>query len=57
MPQLRLLNLEYTKLTDAGLSHLVRLSNLQEMGLCGTKVTDAGLTHLQGVDRTPFADS
>src|ERR1700722_1045925 len=40
-----------TKVTDAGLTELAGLKNLQELNLHGTKVTDAGLKELAGLIR------
>ena len=36
-------------MTDAGLVHLKRLTQLQQLYLERTKVTDAGLEHLKGL--------
>ena len=41
------LNLNRTEITDAGLSHLKKLTNLQTLFLKDTKVTDAGIAELQ----------
>jgi len=41
------LNLEDTKVTDAGLQHLRDLKSLTDLNLEDTKVTDAGLQHLR----------
>ncbi|MEO2021815.1 MAG: hypothetical protein ABGX05_08295 [Pirellulaceae bacterium] len=41
------LSLIGTKITDAGLVHLKRLTKLQRLGLEFTKVTDAGVADLQ----------
>ena len=38
-----------TQVTDAGLSHLDRLTKLQALWLHDTNVTDAGLEHLKGL--------
>ena len=37
------------KIADAGLAHLKRLTNLQNLDLMGTQITDAGLVHLKGM--------
>jgi len=44
---LQTLNLEFTKVTDAGLEHLKGLTKLQELDLRFTEITDAGLVHLK----------
>ena len=46
---LRVLNLEQTKITDKGLVHLQPLANLEVLYLNMTAVTDAGLTHLKTI--------
>jgi hypothetical protein len=46
LTQLRRLTVTGAGITDAGLSWLEGLRNLQELDLCGTNVTDAGLEHL-----------
>jgi hypothetical protein len=46
---LRTLDLSHTDVTDAGLTHLERLTQLQWLNLGGTKVTDSGLQHLKGL--------
>lgn len=40
------LNLEGTKITDAGLKHLTQFPNLNSLNLSGTGVTDAGIKEL-----------
>ncbi|MDW8038002.1 MAG: protein kinase, partial [Thermoguttaceae bacterium] len=40
------LDLSWTQITDAGLVHLAKLTNLQSLDLSETKITDAGLVHL-----------
>jgi len=40
------LRLNSTKVTDAGLTHLEKLTGLRGLGLDGTGVTDAGIVHL-----------
>jgi len=44
-------DLEHTRVTDAGLEHLKGLSKLQTLDLQGTSVTDAGLEHLRGLTK------
>ena len=39
------------KVTDAGLVHLKRLTNLQQLFLGAPKITDAGLLHLTGLTK------
>jgi len=46
---LRTLNLCATRVTDAGLAHLIVLRNLRSLDLSRTKVTDAGLKHLKAL--------
>ena len=46
-----MLNLNHTKVTDAGLDHLKALSSLKVLFLVDTEVTDAGLEHLEGLAR------
>ncbi len=41
------LNLAKTKVTDAGLVHLAKLTSLTVLDLNGTEITDAGLEHLK----------
>jgi formylglycine-generating enzyme required for sulfatase activity len=43
------LNLDATKVNDAGLAHLQGLTRLASLDLRGTPVTDAGLAHLKGL--------
>jgi hypothetical protein len=40
-----------TKVTDAGLAHLGRMTRLMGINVSGTKVTDAGLVHLKGIPK------
>jgi hypothetical protein len=47
MTALKTLDLNFTRVTDAGLAHLKGLTNLGEVGLEGTQVTDAGVRDLQ----------
>jgi len=41
------IEVQFNKITDAGLVHLKGLTRLQLLGLRDTKVTDAGLEHLR----------
>ena len=58
-------DLNYTKITDAGLVHLKGLASLTKLELRGTQVTDAGLEHLKdlaslttlGLDGTKITDA
>jgi len=47
LTNLQTLNLEGTKVTDAGMSEVDKLTNLQTLDLGCTKVTDAGLRVLK----------
>jgi len=49
-------DLEHTRVTDAGLEHLKGLTKLQTLDLQGTSVTDAGLEHLKGLVRLKELD-
>ncbi len=49
LKNLNKLHLEYTSLSDAGLSQLKYLPYLEYLNLIGTKVTDAGLQSLAGL--------
>ena len=51
-----LVNLEGTKITDAGLVHLEPLTNLQELDLGSTEITDVGLVHLKGLTKLQTLD-
>ena len=51
-----LVNLEGTKITDAGLVHLEPLTNLQELDLGSTEITDMGLVHLKGLTKLQTLD-
>ncbi len=50
MKQLRSLYLP-PQIGDAGLAHLVGLTELADVSLAGSKVTDAGLAHLKGLTK------
>ena len=41
------LNLRYTKITDAGLTHLKGLTGLRKLDISETKITDVGLADLK----------
>jgi hypothetical protein len=49
LPQLEMLDLSNTAVTDAGLKHLESLARLGYLDLAGTQVSDAGLEHLKGL--------
>jgi hypothetical protein len=49
MTQLRMLNLSYTPITDAGLAWLKGLVHLQALDVEATKVTNAGIKEFQKV--------
>src|SRR5262245_5951800 len=42
-------DLDGTRVADAGMAHLKELTSLEFIGLDGTRVTDAGLAHLKGL--------
>jgi hypothetical protein len=46
LPELNYLDLDGTRVTDAGLAHLVGLSNVSNLRRHGTKVTDVGVKAL-----------
>ena len=48
-PELQELQLNSTRITDAGLQHLAGLTQLQEVGIYGTRITNAGLLQLAGL--------
>jgi hypothetical protein len=48
---MRYLELNGTKVTDAGLVHVGRLTGLMGLNISGTKVTDAGLVHLKPIPK------
>ena len=50
------IDLEDTKVTDAGLECLMGLSNLDWLNLSGTAVTDGGLKHLEGLSKLTSLD-
>ena len=45
------LDLNSTKVTDAGLEHLKGLTNLKHLGLNHTQIGDTGLGHLKGMTK------
>ena len=53
MAHLRVLELNGTEVTDAGLEHLEGLIRLQTLSLFDTQITDAGLEHLEASGRLP----
>ncbi|MEZ4376146.1 MAG: hypothetical protein R3B07_35400 [Polyangiaceae bacterium] len=48
---LRVLDLHYTQLNDAGLAHIASLTDVQELDVSSGPVTDAGLRHLSPLKR------
>ena len=51
LPDIEVLLLESTDVTDAGLATLNRLKRLQYLSLSDTQVSDAGLEHLKGLNQ------
>jgi hypothetical protein len=49
LPNLKVLSLSNTQVSDAGLEQLKRLANLKILWLDNTQVSDAGLEHLEGL--------
>ena len=47
MQNLETLNLNDTKITDAGLKEIAKLQNLTHLFLGSTKITDAGVAELK----------
>ena len=47
LPRLEVLELGWSRVSDAGLKNLQRLTRLRELDLARTSTTDAGLEHLQ----------
>ena len=45
-----LVGFNYTQVTDEGLVHLKRLTNLESLSLTSTQITDVGLEHLKTLD-------
>src|SRR6201991_2504324 len=48
-PNLRQLNLDFTRVTGAGISKLTKLSHLQSLGLSGTSIKAGDLDQLAGI--------
>ena len=51
LASLSFLDLDGTRVSDAGLAHLQGLTKLSRLNLGGTRVSDAGLVHLEKLDR------
>ena len=49
VPQLQILDLTDSQVTDAGMEHVEKLVRLERLFLDGTRVSDAGLEHLKGL--------
>ena len=47
-PNLRILQLDNTSVTDAGLKSVAGLTRLVDLRLSHTQITDAGLKHIRG---------
>jgi hypothetical protein len=47
--ELEWLDVSYSKISDAGLRHLVSLPKLRRLELDGCQITDAGLQHIKGL--------
>ena len=43
-------DLDHTRITDAGMVHLKGMPNLQKLSLSYTDITDLGLTHIKGLN-------
>lgn len=54
-PDIRVLQLRNTDVTDTGLAHVARLRQLRTLTLSG-KVSDGGLTHLKGLGKIESID-
>ncbi|ADG66467.1 hypothetical protein Plim_0620 [Planctopirus limnophila DSM 3776] len=54
LPEVAILNLRGTKITDAGLVHVGTLKNLLKLHLEKTAITDAGLAHLSGLEKLEY---
>lgn len=50
LPELKVLDLSDTRVTDCALKHLTRLKHLERLGLEHTPVTDKGLRYLEKLD-------
>jgi hypothetical protein len=58
MKQLKKLSLFQTQVTDAGVPHLKRLSNLETLLISGSKITETGTRELQAaLPRLRFSES
>src|SRR5262245_25515125 len=51
LTSLEQLDLEYTKITDAGIAHLVGLKNLRYLSIGGTRITDAAMKNIGRLTR------
>ncbi len=56
LPDLKELDLDGTRVTDAWLEHLKGLANLRALNLSNTQVSDAGLQHLKGMTNLEALD-
>lgn len=54
LPDLKVLSLNNTQVSDAGLKHLKRLTNLKILWLDNTQITDSGLEHLKGLTNLEY---
>lgn len=52
----RSLYLGSSQVTDAGLSHLQRLHNIERLSLAGTRVSDKGIEHLMSIGTLRYVD-
>jgi hypothetical protein len=50
-PQLHTLQIKSAKVTDAGLAHLPRLTQVRKLSLAAAAITDTGLSHLQALNQ------
>ena len=50
------LSLSNTQVTDVGLRHLTRLTNLEELYIANTQISDTGLEHLKGLTNLGLLD-
>ena len=51
IPKVKRLRLDRTPVTNDGLKHLGKLTQLERLTLKGTKISDQGLVHLRGLHR------
>lgn len=51
LPNLRMLHLEKTAISDAGLAHVIKCAELTYLNLYGTKITDAGLGQIASLKK------